>query len=181
MTIADSYDALARMTDYPSQKALMQDDCELVRSFMLRQGLESSLSSFAEFTAASTLTALQEEYVATFDFNPATAPYLGHHLFGDNQKKGGYMIMLKQEFERCGYIPAGVELPDHISVVLGFLAHLARNGGVTERQSFIAKCVLPGLERLDTAFADRQESRWKALLETAILICADDCKEVHSC
>jgi nitrate reductase delta subunit len=181
MTIAASYDALARMLDYPLEKQRLQTDYDLVSAFMNEQGLDSSISSFAEFAATSPLAALQEEYVATFDFNPATAPYLGHHLFGDNQKKGGYMIMLKQEFERCGYSPAGNELPDHLSVVLGFLAHLARQEGDGARQPFIADCVLPGVERLNTAFAARQDSHWKVLIEAARQLCAEDCKEVQPC
>jgi len=186
MTLAESYDALARMVDYPSEKTGLQSDCNVVSSFMKKQGLDKQiLSSFTDFAAASALSTLQEEYVATFDFNPATAPYLGHHLFGDNQKKGGYMIMLKQEFERFGYIPNGVELPDHLSVVLGFLAHLVRRDGDRDgdrsRQKFIADCVLPGVERLNTAFAARQDSQWKALVETALLLCAADCKEAQPC
>jgi nitrate reductase delta subunit len=149
---------------------------------MKQQDLEHHpVASFADFAAASPLAQLQEEYVASFDFNPATAPYLGHHLFGDNQKKGGYMIMLKQEFERCGYIPAGVELPDHLSVLLGFLAHLARQEESGDRQLFIAKCVLPGVERYHAAFDTKQKSHWKNLVDTARLLCAEDCKEVHSC
>jgi nitrate reductase molybdenum cofactor assembly chaperone NarJ/NarW len=181
MTIAASYDALARMLDYPEEKQQLQDDYNLVSTFLNERRLSSPLSGFAEFAEASSLAALQEEYVASFDFNPATAPYLGHHLFGDNQKKGGYMIMLKQEYERCGYTPGGTELPDHLSVVLGFLAHLARQEEQGKRQPFIAECVLPGVERLHTAFAARQDSHWKVLVETARLLCAEDCKEVHSC
>ncbi len=141
----------------------------------------SDLSSFATFTDATPLTDIQEDYVATFDFNPATSPYLGHHLFGDNQKKGGYMIMLKQEYARCGYSPAGVELPDHLSVVLGFLAHLAGKGREGNRQPFIADCVLPGMERLQTAFAARQDSPWNVLIDAARRLCVEDCKEVASC
>ena len=181
MTIAASYDALARLLDYPAEKERLHTDSEIVSAFLNKLRLDSSLPSFAEFAAASSLAALQEEYVATFDFNPATAPYLGHHLFGDNQKKGGYMIMLKQEFERCGYIPAGTELPDHISVVLGFLAHLARQEENGARQPFIAACVLPGMERMRAAFDARQDFHWKVLIETARMLCAEDCKEVHSC
>lgn len=181
MTIAASYDALARMLDYPLEKERLQVDYDLVSAFLNKQRLDSSISCFAEFAAASSLAALQEEYVATFDFNPATAPYLGHHLFGDNQKKGGYMIMLKQQFEQSGYTPTGVELPDHLSVVLGFLAHLARQEGNVTRQAFIAECVLPGVERLHTAFSARQDSHWKVLVETARMLCAEDCKEVHPC
>ena len=181
MTIADSYDALARMLDYPENKELLQTDYELVSSFLKKQRLENFIYSFAEFASVSSLAALQEEYVATFDFNPATAPYLGHHLFGDNQKKGGYMIMLKQEYARCGYSPAGVELPDHLSVVLGFLAHLAGKGREGSRQPFITDCVLPGMERLQTAFAARQDSPWNVLIDAARRLCVEDCKEVASC
>lgn len=181
MTIAASYDALARMLDYPEEKEHLQSDYAVVSAFMENHDLDCSLSAFADFTAVSPLAALQEEYVATFDFNPATAPYLGHHLFGDNQKKGGYMIMLKQEFERCGYTPVGTELPDHLSVVLGFLGHLARNEGDQARQPFIADCVLPGVERMNAAFEARQDSPWKTLVEAARLLCAEDCKEVQSC
>jgi len=181
MTIATSYEALARMLDYPEEKQQLQDDYNLVSTFLNKRRPGAPISEFAEFVDASSLAALQEEYVATFDFNPATAPYLGHHLFGDNQKKGGYMIMLKQEFERCGYTPIGTELPDHLSVVLGFLAHLARQEGQGTRQPFIAECVLPGVERLSTAFDARQDSHWKVLVEAARLLCAEDCKEVPSC
>lgn len=176
MTIAASYDALARMLDYPAEKEQLFADYVAVSAFLNKQRLDSSISAFAEFATASSLAELQEEYVATFDFNPATAPYLGHHLFGDNQKKGGYMIMLKQEFERCGYTPSGVELPDHLSVLLGFLAHLARQENNGTRRPFIADCVLAGVERLQTAFAARQESHWKVLVETARMLCAEDCK-----
>ncbi|MFZ2949265.1 MAG: nitrate reductase molybdenum cofactor assembly chaperone [Desulfuromonadaceae bacterium] len=181
MTIANSYDALARLLDYPADKERLHSDYAVVSAFLNKQRLDSSISSFADFADASSLAALQEEYVAIFDFNPATAPYLGHHLFGDNQKKGAYMIMLKQEFERCGYTPSGVELPDHLSVLLGFLAHLARQEEQGARKQFIAECVLPGVERLHTAFAARQDSHWKVLVETARMLCAEDCKEVHPC
>ena len=181
MTIAASYDALARMLDYPEEKEQLQSDYDVVSAFMENHDLDCSLSTFADFTAVSPLAALQEEYVATFDFNPATAPYLGHHLFGDNQKKGGYMIMLKQEFERSGYTPAGVELPDHLSVLLGFLAHLTRHKNSEDRQPFIEKCVLPGVERFHASFDNQQDSHWKVLVEAARLLCAEDCKEVHPC
>ena len=181
MTIAASYEALARLLDYPADKGQLQVDYGLVSAFLNKQRLDSSISCFAEFADASSLAELQEEYVATFDFNPATAPYLGHHLFGDNQKKGGYMIMLKQEFERCGYTPSGVELPDHLSVLLGFLAHLSRREEHGARQPFIAECVLPGVERLQTAFAAQQDSHWKVLVETARMLCTEDCKEVRPC
>ena len=105
----------------------MAADCDMASKVLQDRDIESPLVPFARFVESSALEKLQEEYVATFDFNPAVALYLGHHLFGDNQKKGAYLIRLKQEFGRHGFTPSGNELPDHLPLVLGFLAHLARN------------------------------------------------------
>lgn len=179
------YDALSRLLEYPENREQMRRDHDLVSDALGSGRADCPLASFARFIADSPEAALQEEYVATFDFNPATAPYLGHHLFGDNQKKGGYMIMLKQEYERCGYTATAAELPDHLAVVLGFLAHRSRREGADEgaenRRRFIAHCVLPGVERLQTAFDGRQHSPWRPVIEAVRLLCAEDCKEVPSC
>lgn len=180
MTRAERYEALARMLEYPTDKKALQSDCKRVATSMDSQ-VGICLSSFGCFAEASSLAELQEDYVATFDFNPATAPYLGHHLYGDNQKKGAYMIALKQQFARFGYSPTDDELPDHLSVVLGFLAHLAGQEKKEERQLIIEDYVLPGVQRMTTAFADRQESPWKELVETAEFLCAEECKEAQSC
>jgi len=123
-----------------------------VSRFLRKKEIESPLAPFARFVESSALARLQEEYVATFDFNPAVALYLGHHLFGDNQNKGAYLIRLKQEFGRQGFTPSGNELPDHLPLVLGFLAYLARNVDAEVRRSFISEWVLPGVERLSAAF-----------------------------
>jgi nitrate reductase delta subunit len=181
MMIADCYEALARMLDYPAEKQCLQKDYDILGSYLAEQKLNCHIGTFADFADISSLAAIQEEYVATFDFNPATSPYLGHHLFGDNQKKGGYMIALKQEFSRYGYVPVGTELPDHVSVVLGFLAHLSRQEGSGVRRTLLAECVLPGMERLNEAFAARQNSPWKVLVDAASLLCAADCTEVTPC
>lgn len=174
MTLAQSYDALARMLDYPGQKEIIETDCESLSGFMSERGLACPIAPFAGFVAAATLAALQEQYVATFDFNPALAPYLGHHLYGDNQKKGSYMIKLKQEYVRYGFSPLAKELPDHLPLVLSFLAHLAQQHSDTVRENFISDCVLPGVERLLTGFAGRHNSPWEAVVETARSLCAAD-------
>ena len=181
MTIAETYASLARMLDYPVGKEGLLADYGRVGVFLGENRLDCSFGAFADFVDASPLATLQEEYVGTFDFNPATAPYLGHHLFGDNQKKGGYMIGLKQEYGRYGFTPTGNELPDHLSVVLGFLAHMAREESDGARRTFIAESVLPGMERLSAVFADRQDVPWKPVIEAARLLCAADCKEADPC
>jgi nitrate reductase molybdenum cofactor assembly chaperone NarJ/NarW len=181
MMVTGTYASLARMLDYPTEKKELEAAQGVVSAFLDAIHLDSPLSAFAGYVAAARLAELQEDYVATFDFNPVTAPYLGHHLFGDNQKKGEYMISLKQEFSRRNFNPAGNELPDHLGVLLAFLAHLARHEDASVRRLFISGYVLPGLQRLKAAFAGRGESPWQAPVAAAEAVCAAECKGVAPC
>jgi len=174
MSLAECYASLARMLDYPEDKEGVLAGCDNVRAVLQTKNIESPLEPFGRFVETSALARLQEEYVATFDFNPAVALYLGHHLFGDNQKKGAYLIRLKQEFGRHGYFPSGHELPDHLPRVLGFLAYLARHVDEGVRREFISEFVLPGVERLSAGFSARGDSPWKPVVEAARLLCAAD-------
>jgi nitrate reductase delta subunit len=174
MSLAECYASLGRMLDYPwAKEGILADSSTAVNGLRVMD-MEPLLEPFAAFVESSTLSKLQEEYVATFDFNPAAAPYLGHHLFGDNRRKGAYLIRLKQEFGRHGFVPAGNELPDHLPLVLGFLAHLAERGDDGVRRSFISECVLPGVERLSSGFTERRDSPWKAVVEAIRIMCAAD-------
>lgn len=174
MIPAESYACLARMLDYPEGTEGMAADRETVRKALIANGIESPLEPLGRGVEGMSAERLQEEYVATFDFNPAVALHLGHHLFGDNQKKGAYLIRLKQEFRRFGYVPPGNELPDHLPLLLGFLAFLARRGEDDARRAFLSECVLPGVERLGAAFSARGDSPWKPVVEAAGLLCAAD-------
>ena len=174
MSLTECYSALARMLDYPVGKEGLMADHDNVCTVLQEQEIVSPLEPFSRFVERSTLAKLQEEYVATFDFSPAVALYLGHHLFGDNQKKGAYLIRLKQEFGRHGYAPSGHELPDHLPRVLGFLKYLSRNGEDGVRRSFVSMFVLPGVERLGAAFSARGDSPWKSVVEAARLLCSAD-------
>jgi len=174
MSLAECYASLARMLDYPKGVEEIVEDCDSVCRILQTINIESPLEPFGRFVETSALARLQEEYVATFDFNPVVALYLGHHLFGDNRKKGTYLVRLKQEFGRRGFTPSGNELPDHLPLLLGFLAYLARNGEDGVRRSFVSECVLPGVERLGAAFSARRDSPWKPVVEAARLLCAAD-------
>lgn len=174
MSLAECYESLARMLDYPGEKEGLLKECSNAGRILQSRNIDSPLERFAGFVDARTLAGLQEEYVATFDFNPAAALYLGHHLFGDNRKKGEYMVRLKQEFRRHGFIPSGNELPDYLPHLLGFLACLARKAEDGARRSFIEECVLPGVERLYINLSARKNSSWKPVVESARLLCSGD-------
>ena len=180
MSKAESYQALATLLAYPQDRDAMLASIDRVASYLESREIPSPAHPFADLLRQSTLAELQEDYVATFDFTPANAPYLGHHLYGDQQKKPAYLIELKQEFARFGFSPAGCELPDHLSVLLAFLAHLCDSGEEQARRRFLEESVLPGLQKLLAAGADSRSS-WRSLFQTAELLISNDCKEVSPC
>ena len=181
MSVTKSYDGLSRLLDYPSDREGLLECYGNLASHLRESGLASPAAPFAALIEHSTLAELQETYVANFDFNPAAAPYLGHHLYGDNQKKGAYMIMVKQQFGLHDFTPDDCELPDHLAVLLSFLAHLARRGEDLFRRSFIEELILPGLKKLIEGYAGHAGSPWLTLVEAAELLCNADCKEVSTC
>ena len=115
-------DLMAGMLEYPQT-----DLTEPVREC---QGLVSldnpeaaaHLREFHDFVAATPLGRLQEVYTGTFDLNAACDPYLGFHLFGESYKRSAFMVELKQRYRAHGFTISNSELPDHVAVVLRFLA-----------------------------------------------------------
>ncbi len=64
---------------------------------------------------------VEEIYTSAFDLQGMCCPYVGHHLFGDNYKRSQFMAQLNQGYHARGY-SCGCELPDHVAVILRFLA-----------------------------------------------------------
>ncbi|HJV65730.1 MAG TPA: nitrate reductase molybdenum cofactor assembly chaperone [Geomonas sp.] len=176
MGIADVYEALARLLEYPEDTDTLLQSLWRIACYHEQCGLECPALPFTALLAELTLAELQEEYVAQFDFNPAKAPYLGHHLFGDTHGKGAYLVKVKQTYAEFGYTPEGKELPDHLSVLLNFLAHLSRLGQEDERRRFIEDTVLPGVQKL-TGAGERSESPWLPVIRTTEILLNRDCGE----
>jgi nitrate reductase delta subunit len=160
---AEGYASLACLFGYPQEKESLQQALSILTGLADPRDAITAIQPFAQFLAGTSLSEIQENYVATFDFSPALAPYLGHHLYGDHQKKATYMIKIKQEFIQHGFTPADNELPDHLATLLGFLSHLSQTGNDEVRRRFIGQALLPGLQKLIAAFAERGPSPWQSL------------------
>ncbi|MBJ6727146.1 nitrate reductase molybdenum cofactor assembly chaperone [Geomesophilobacter sediminis] len=180
MTLAACYRALAALMQYPEDRDAMLVNLDRATEHLLRCNLEPIASSFVDFLGRSSLEEIQEDFVATFDFNPGRAPYLGHHLYRDHGKRSSYLIKLKQEFARYGFVPTGCELPDHLSVLAHFLAHLAETNQDSPRRSLLEQAVLPGLKKL-TENQDRSRPHWLPLFEAAHHVMTQDCREDPPC
>lgn len=72
----------------------------------------------------STLIALQENYVATFDRNPSHSLHLFEHIHGESRDRGSAMIDLLQEYWKHDFDASASELPDYVPLFLEFLSLL---------------------------------------------------------
>ena len=87
--------------------------------------LDEEVANFASEVSGRDLTELQSIYTLTFDLAPACSPYLGIHLFGDESRdRGRLMLGLRMSYRRHGCADDS-ELPDHIAEVLRFATRYA--------------------------------------------------------
>lgn len=137
----------------------------LLASF--RPAAAAALQSFAAHARKGGTDAMQELYTATFDLHPVCAPYLGHHLCGEDPRRGLFLLKLKEIYRTNGFDP-GRELPDHLAEVLRFLAEAPKT---EERSALVRDGLAPTLEKMAEAFAGK-ENPYGRLIE-ALRICID--------
>jgi len=129
----------------------------------------AALARFAARVEAESHTGLEELYTATFDLRPACAPYLGAQLLPDDSPvRGALLAALTEQYVAHGFEPEG-ELPDHVAVVLAFLAR-ARPGPV--RDDLLQDGLLPALSRMAEAFEDRAHP-YRDLVQAAFRLLSD--------
>ena len=134
------YRILAKLLDYPDA-ALLEAVPELrgllAKDHDMELAERQALAGFLEVLESMPLTALQAEYVQTFDLTPEHALHLTHHLFGDDKNRGPALIDLTEFYKEFGLELASNELPDYLPLVLEFSAQLQ----FAEAQMFLAQWV----------------------------------------
>ncbi len=105
---------------------------------------EHDLERFDAEMSALDLQTQQSLYTSTFDLAPSCTPYLGVHLFGDeNADRARLMVGLRLAYKRAGMSEGG-ELPDHIAEVLDFDAR-----GVEEKEELRRLILVPALTKMN--------------------------------
>ena len=119
----------------------------------LRDAMERpdpDLAAFAAEVSRCDLAELQSVYTSTFDLAPACSPYLGIHLFGDeNRDRARLMVGLRVAYGREG-LENPSELPDHIAEVLRF----ATRFGEEEWDELTRLVLVPALTKMDELLRD---------------------------
>ncbi|MCC6260637.1 MAG: nitrate reductase molybdenum cofactor assembly chaperone [Anaerolineales bacterium] len=103
------------------------------------------LQDFYDYAASLTPGRLEEVYTGTFDLEAACHPYVGYHLFGETYKRSAFLVELKQRYNAEDFGFPATELPDHLAVILRFLA---TTRDTVQADEIARDALLPVLERM---------------------------------
>jgi len=117
--------AISALLSYPTAE-LQQAKTELVEALQQGDLLDAkavkAISVLIDEIAAGDIYELQETYVGLFDRSRTLSLNLFEHVHGESRDRGGAMVNLVENYRAAGFEPASSELPDHIPVLLEFLA-----------------------------------------------------------
>ncbi|MCZ2079541.1 MAG: hypothetical protein HUU41_07865 [Bryobacteraceae bacterium] len=156
------YSLLATVFEYP-EPALQESLSRCMA--VLPPGASESYAQLADFESAvrgKSSGQLQEIYTSAFDLRPDCTLNLGYHLFGDDGRRGLFLAELKDRMEARG-IPLGVELPDHLSLVLRYLDVADEE----DRLCLIGDCLIPALSRITPQF-ERSGNPYRCVLQSLL-------------
>lgn len=135
--------ALAEFFEYPSPGSFERWES-------LRQGFEERwaeahalLGQFIEAARAQG-DELESVFLNAFEITPACVPYVGVHLFGEeNFKRSAFMAQLNRRYRELD-LAAGTELPDHIAMLLKFADRIEGE----EQRDLFEFCLLGPLRKM---------------------------------
>lgn len=115
--------ALSALLSYP-EADLLAAQKEIEDALAAYIKLHADLRQLLHFLHNHSLIELQENYVATFDRNPAHSLHLFEHIHGESRDRGQAMVDLLNEYRSRGIEPGDGELPDYVPLFLEFLGEL---------------------------------------------------------
>jgi nitrate reductase delta subunit len=117
--------ALSLTLSYPSaelQDAMPEIGDVLGTDPRIAPDTRAALQRLAEGLGQGDLYDIQESYVMLFDRSRTLSLNLFEHVHGESRERGGALFSLIETYRGGGFHPPTTELPDHLPVLLEFLA-----------------------------------------------------------
>lgn len=120
-----SFKALSALLAYPGED--MQAATDEIRQALLADNLVppamvAALDPLLDSLAKDDIYMVQERYVMLFDRSRTLSLNLFEHIHGESRDRGSAMVDLLETYRGAGFEPASSELPDHLPMLLEFLA-----------------------------------------------------------
>ena len=154
--------AISLLLSYPSealQAAMPEIGGVLASDTRLTAAARRALLSLVGALGRDDIYDLQERFVMLFDRSRTLSLNLFEHVHGESRDRGGAMVSLVETYREAGFDPASPELPDHLPVLLEFLA-TRRAGEASETLADAAHIFAALSERLA-----RRESPYAAVFD----------------
>ncbi len=120
-----SLKAFSLILSYPTrelQHAMPEIGAVLASDTRLTAAARRALRPLVEELAGRDIYDLQETFVMLFDRSRTLSLNLFEHVHGESRDRGGAMVSLVETYREGGFDPVTSELPDHLPVLLEFLA-----------------------------------------------------------
>lgn len=117
--------ALSLVLSYPTvelQQAMPEISGVLAADHRLTAAARRALRPLMDELSQRDIYDLEEAYVMLFDRSRTLSLNLFEHVHGESRDRGGAMVSLVETYRAGGFEPATTELPDHLPVLLEFLA-----------------------------------------------------------
>ena len=117
--------ALSLILSYPTpelQRAMPEIGGVLAADPRLTAAARRALRPLVEALTTRDIYEVQETFVMLFDRSRTLSLNLFEHVHGESRDRGGAMVSLVETYREGGFDPVTSELPDHLPVLLEFLA-----------------------------------------------------------
>lgn len=117
--------SLSLLLSYPTEElqgAMPEIGGVLASDTRLTAAARRALRPLVEALSNDDIYDLQERFVMLFDRSRSLSLNLFEHVHGESRDRGGAMVSLLETYRAGGFEPATTELPDHLPVLLEFLA-----------------------------------------------------------
>ncbi len=117
--------ALSLILSYPTrelQHAMPEIGAVLASDTRLTAAARRALRPLVGEVSGRDIYDLEEQYVMLFDRSRTLSLNLFEHVHGGSRDRGGAMVSLLETYRDGGFEPVTSELPDHLPVLLEFLA-----------------------------------------------------------
>ena len=154
-----AWQSASLLLGYPDAELSAHLDLVRRASRQLPEPVGGPLRACAARLTEAPLTALEEDYVDTFDNRRRHNLFLTYFAHGDTRKRGMALLRFKQAYLASGFELTDTELPDHLCVVLEYAATVDREVGrglILDHRA--------GLELLRISLAEAG-SRWAGAVE----------------
>ena len=163
------YTHIAALFNYPSRD-FNEVTTQLAADFKnYGQSLVDDFLPVASHFTSKQTSELQEYYIRTFDVNAACYLDIGYVLFGEESKRGQFLLNMKNEQLKADN-DCGTEFADHLPNVLTLLPKIKDN---IFREELVVSMLLPALKHMLENFRT-EENVYKVLLKLLVFVLKTD-------